>query len=83
MDIRWFNHLPPEKQEEFKKLVINSQLVFTRLLQIVEDDERAMLREETTLKDFDSPNWAYKQAFRNGDRSRLRKMKDLLNFVRR
>lgn len=83
MDTRWFHHLPSEKQEEFKKLLTNSQTVFTRLLEILEDEERSMLREETTLKDFDNPNWALKQAFRNGDRSRLRRLKDLLNFVRR
>lgn len=83
MDTRWFSDLPLEKQEDFKKLLTNSQTVLGRLLQIIEDDERGLERQETTIKDFDDTNWSHKQAFRNGDRSRIRKMKDLLSFVRR
>jgi hypothetical protein len=83
MDIRWFADLPPERQEDFKKLVLNSQVVLGKLSQILDDEERNLDRQEASVEDFNSSAWPYKQAFRNGERSRIRKMRDLLSFVRR
>jgi hypothetical protein len=83
VDIRWTSDLPPETKEDFQKLLRNSQVQFGKLLQILDDEEQTLNRQESTIKDFEDPNWSHKQAFRNGDRSRIRKMKELLSFVRR
>lgn len=82
MDIRWTAHLQdPERREEFRKLLNNSTTVFSRLLQILEEEERNIERKENSPDDFSDPSWSHKQAFRNGDRSRLQRIKDLLSFV--
>lgn len=84
MDIRWTKDISdPGKKEEFRKLLMNSQFVLGKLLDILDDEEAQGLKQETTLADFDAPNWANRQAFRNGQRSSYRKVKDLLNFVRK
>jgi len=34
-----------------------------------------------TMKDFDDPNWAFKQAFRNGEKTALKEVLELLSFI--
>lgn len=83
MDTKWAADLPAERREDFKKLLENSQAQFSRLLQIIEDDEKAIERQETSKDDFETPSWALKQANRLGEKKAYRKVKDLLSFVRR
>ncbi len=50
-----------------------------RLREILEEEER-QLETAVGLKDFEDPSWSHKQAFRLGERARIKKLKDLLDF---
>lgn len=57
----WYSHLKnAEEQEQFKKNVLGSKIVLDKLKEIVYTKGKS--RESTTVKDYDSPSWAYRQA---------------------
>ncbi len=64
MQSKWFSHLPKDKQEDFKKMVLGSGKVLDTLQEIcynvIKNGELA------PSTDYDNPTWAYKQADRNG-----------------
>jgi hypothetical protein len=82
LSIAWTKHLPPGKsKEDFEKIIRNSVMVMSRLRDIINEKEQELSRSETTEKDFETPSWAYKQAYRNGQRATLRDLKSLLQFL--
>jgi hypothetical protein len=64
MLVQWYNNLPKDEQESFKKIVGQSEKTLDRLREIcyniVKNGERI------SVSDYDNPSWAYKQADRNG-----------------
>lgn len=79
---KWFTHLGgKEKQDEFRRSVFAARPVLRRLKNILEEEKKSMEISETSPKDFEDGNWAYKQAFRNGERRGLRIVEDLLQFI--
>ena len=80
LDTRWTRNLPEDKRKEFEGLVRNSTLLLTRLKEIIEEAEQSEISQSSSLSDFKDPNWPYKQAFRNGSLSQLKKLKDLIPF---
>lgn len=80
MDTRWFRHLKPEDQENFKNAVLNSTTALSRLREILTEELDALDKIETTDAQFSTPNWENHQAYRNGQRSKLRSLLSLLNF---
>lgn len=76
MKITWFNHLPKDKQEGFKKQINSSRDVLERLQQILEDKKT----EVVLSTDYDNPSWAYKQADRNGYDRALTEVINLINM---
>ena len=83
LSLEWTNHLKSEDEKErFESLVRNSTQVLSRLSDILLDREAAILKQEVLVADYDSPAWPYKQAHRNGARSELKKLKDLLSFLK-
>jgi hypothetical protein len=52
------------------------------LWEILDEWEEDLTRQETKLSDFDTPNWEVRHAYRLGDRSRIRKLRDLLGFLK-
>lgn len=77
-NLTWVKHLPKEEQEDFKKLVLNSRLVLTRLHDILTEELRILESEETDLKNYELPGWDYKQAHLNGKKAALKKIDQLL-----
>ncbi len=77
MQTKWFSHLPRDKQEDFKKLVLGSQKVLDRLREICYNVNQ---NREVPTADYDSPSWAYKQADRNGYLRAYREIYDLLDL---
>lgn len=75
----WTNHLPDQEKPAFEAMVRNSTLLLSRLNEILSDEEKTVYRSLT--KDFDSPNWSHEHAFRLGELSRIRKLKDLISFI--
>jgi len=77
----WIKTTPIDKQASFETVIRNSTIALHRLYEICEEMEDDLNRAETKLDDFSGPNWALRQAYRNGDRSRIRKFKELLSFI--
>lgn len=77
MQTKWFSHLKSkEEQEEFKKLVLGSGKVLDRMREICYNViQNRELPPESYL---DEPNWAFRQADRNGYLRAYREIHDLL-----
>ena len=80
MDSRWVKGLDPKAAIEFEQYLRNSSRLFNKLREILQEEEEKLTRRDCLLSDFDQPNWAEKQAFRNGDRARLRHVISLLDM---
>lgn len=78
MQTKWFNHLPKDKQEDFKKMILGSAKVLDRLQEICYNViQNRELPPESYL---DEPNWAYRQADRNGYLRAYREIAELLKL---
>lgn len=77
----WTSNLKEEKDKElFRSKVTYSKTVLQRLDQIIEEQAKELTDSSTSLKSFDNPNWALKQAYIQGYIARgksLRKLMDL------
>lgn len=82
MNTRWFRpeHKPntPEKQK-FEEALHNSSVLTIRFLEILDDMENDLTRFESDLDNY-TGDWTARQAFVNGERSRIRKIRELFNF---
>lgn len=78
----WTKHLKDqEAKAEFEKLLRNSTISLGRLREILEDKLQALDRSEVKTDNYDSPNWAFRQADLNGTRRILMNIIDLLSFT--
>jgi hypothetical protein len=76
---RWTSHLKDKGEiSRFKSTLEGSKTVLERLTQILDEEEQALIAHEFSLKSFDTPSWAYKQAYINGERNRIRAIKKLI-----
>ena len=82
LDSRWTRHLEPDQIEKFKQALLNDTLVLGRLYAILEEIQDKYNRLDMSEKDFDTPNWEYRTAFRNGQKSQLNEIKALISFIR-
>jgi hypothetical protein len=82
LSVEWTKGLDQKAKESLEQTIRNSTTALTRLLEIVEEREAELTRKECSVDDYDTPNWAVRQAHRNGERSQLRKLKDLLSFMK-
>lgn len=82
LSVEWFKNIPPEKRGSFEEVLRNSGTALNRLREIALEWERELETQEIKPEEFDNPAWAYKQARRIGDRSRIRKLLDLLSFLK-
>lgn len=79
LSVEWMKHISdPKKKQDFEAVLRNSTVVIARLRSLCAEWENELNTQEMKISDYDTPNWAEKQAHRNGDRSRLRKLRDLL-----
>lgn len=58
---QWYNNLPKDQQDNFKKIVLGSQKVLDRLREICYNTIKS--REST---EFGEPDWALREAYRQG-----------------
>ncbi len=74
----WFKHLKtPEEQEKFKGAVLGSKVIFRRMSEILDEKEAEL---SITENDYDTLNWAYRQADANGYRRCLKEIQKLINL---
>lgn len=82
LSLEWTRNLKdPKRKEDFEKTLRNSTVAINRLLEILDEWEEELDKEESSRSNY-GPGWDYQQAHRNGDRSRLRKLRDLLGFMK-
>jgi hypothetical protein len=80
LNLVWTKHLNnPDDKEKLEQSIRASTTMAHRLREILEEEER-QLDAAVTLKDFEDPSWSHKQAFRSGEKARIRKLKELLDF---
>lgn len=83
LPLEWTKNLKTDQEkQDFESLLRNSTRVMSRLRSILDDWEKELTQREYAPNDYDSPAWGYKQAHRNGERSRIKKLKDLLSFLK-
>lgn len=73
----WSRHLASdtEAKKKFEDMVEGSKLLTDRLQDILESLEANLEFTELSDTAFDNPNWAYKQAYMNGCKAMLRRVK--------
>lgn len=77
----WTQHIQdPKDKADFEVIVRNSTRLLTRLKGIIDEQINQIHSQSNSVDDFRDPNWSHKQAYRNGELARLKKMKDLIPF---
>lgn len=77
----WTKNLKdPEEIQRFQNTIQSAKPVLDRLIELVNEEEKALDRSETDIRVFDLPNWAERQAFKNGCRSYMQTIKKLIDL---
>ncbi len=80
---QWLKNISDKtKRDEAEAIIRNSTTALSRFYDLVEEKEQTINTQETSIKDFEDPSWAYKAAFRNGQKAALQEVKDLLAFIK-
>lgn len=80
--IYWFADCNTDEERKLRlQQLQGSSFILSVLKKIVEAQKRGLEASEHSEKDFEDPNWAEKQAFRNGKRSSLNFVTQLLAGV--
>lgn len=81
MYLDWTKHLKDEEEvKNFKDGLMRSRYILDRLKDILADREKSLSRNEQDENTFDVPNWEHRQAFRNGRRSELNAIRELIDL---
>lgn len=78
--VDWAKGLTEEQKNEIHGTLKNIPFLRETLLSIIQRYEEEESRGETTLSDYETASWAYKQADRNGARRAFKKVKALFNI---
>lgn len=77
----WTKNLKTEEEKKkFELYVRGSGPLLDRLKELVNEGEESLDKAEVDPTSYDSPNWAYKQADRNGYRRCLQTFRKLLTL---
>lgn len=78
---KWTSHLQNAKEkEDFEKEVRSSRKALDRLKTVIDEYERELNSTETTVDQYDTPSWDYRQADNNGYRRCLNKIRRLVDL---
>jgi hypothetical protein len=81
MITKWYSNIKNEEERErFVRSVLGSKMALNRLLEILDDEEKKLDRSETDISTYEQPNWAARQAHKNGYRSCLSMLKKLIDL---
>lgn len=84
MITKWTSHLQTDKEkEDFEKEVQGAKRVLDRLKTMVEEQEKELNQAEINTKNYEIPNWDYRQAHNNGYRQCLHIMKRIVDLDQR
>lgn len=78
----WSNHLvkDPEAKKQFEEYVKGSKNLTDRLQDILTDVDKGVENSDLSAKAFDNPNWAYLQAYKNGCKAMLQRVKTITDI---
>lgn len=77
----WYKHLDDEEQiNNFKRTVISAGAVLERQVEILNEMEADLNRQELNPTVYDKPNWDYRQADNNGYRRCLKQIRTLVTL---
>ena len=83
LPLPWVRHLQdPEHRDKFEQSVRASVPALSRLYDLLEETEGSINKQELTIEDFANSDWAFKQAFRNGQKAQIKELKQLLQFIK-
>ncbi len=80
MLIGWTTHLKEEEKEPFRNLIWRAKPVLDRVNDLIDLELKAVDDTERDPKAYDNPAWPYKQAYKNGVRSGLSIIKQLVDL---
>jgi hypothetical protein len=81
MYTKWTQHLKDkEEKEDFEKHVWSAKPVLDRLMQLLTNSIDGIEKSEISLKNYDLPNWDYRQADYNGYKRALMEIKTLIDL---
>ncbi len=81
MFTKWTSHISdPEEKVRFENQIISARPVLERLAQLISDDESSLDRVELSVKQFEVPNWEYRQSFYNGSRASYKSLLKLIDL---
>lgn len=76
----WTKHLADQTDKDnFNQKVRSSKVVLERLQQLMDEELSSIDRDEINVATYENPNWAYRQAHRNGFKNAIRKLNILLD----
>lgn len=82
LSLAWTKHIQgADAKDTFEKTLRASTTIVQRLREILDEDDRGLDAASATIKDFEDPSWSHKQAFRLGEKARIRKIRELLDFI--
>jgi hypothetical protein len=81
MNSAWTRNLQTEDEKaDFEKRLQNSRTVLRRLNELIDGELKGLEASETHIQSYDSPNWAYVQADKNGYKRAARFIKRLIDL---
>lgn len=79
-DIWTANLQTDEEKERFQNSLKGSKVVLDRLTEILNVKEMDLDRNMKSLKQYETPNWAFATAHKNGYASALSNIRELINL---
>jgi hypothetical protein len=79
-DVWTANLQTDEEKERFQNSLKGSKVVLDRLDQILTNKEMDLDRSTKSIKQYQTPNWGFETAHKNGYASALTQIRDLINL---
>lgn len=77
----WTEHLrDPDEKQRFEEGLKHAKWIFSRLNELLDKIQRGILSTERSPKNYDKPNWEYRQAHANGYLQCLNDIKNIINL---
>lgn len=81
MYTEWTKHVSdPDEKAKFEQSILSAKEVLDRVKTILNEKLNTLDRSETDIGIYDTPNWAERQAHKNGQRSSLMFLLQLVNL---
>jgi hypothetical protein len=79
MYIGWFKNVP-EADKLNREATVRSALLSLGLDELLQDECALLDRQEVDPTTYDTPNWDYRQAHKNGQRAMLEKVRKIISL---